>query len=163
MLLTCPTYLIICRLQVYDRITGHKCKLFTPSTAKGGAFYSWELCHTLASGYPVGLILHFLLPATMSYYECWQLTPLSAYWLRWCAERTMSLVWVYFGPRGSAGPQPLRISLSLAMAEFSVKSVALFMWWRVFEACSQIFILYFGLCIRLDFIFNLLTFLWVWI
>ena len=25
-----------------------------------------------------------------------------------------------------------------AMTEFSVKSVALFMWWRVIEACSQI-------------------------
>ena len=40
--------------------------------------------------------------------------------------------------RRSAGPQPLRISLSLAMAEFSVKSFTLFMWWRVFEARSQI-------------------------
>ena len=29
---------------------------------------------------------------------------------------------------GSAGPQPLRISRSLAMAEFSVKSFALFVW-----------------------------------
>ena len=37
--------------------------------------------------------------------------------------------------RGTASPQPLRISWSLAMAEFSVKSFALFMWWRVFEAC----------------------------
>ena len=40
--------------------------------------------------------------------------------------------------RGTADPQPLRISWSLAMAEFSVKSFALFMWWRVYEACSQI-------------------------
>ena len=39
---------------------------------------------------------------------------------------------------GSAGPKPLRISRSLSMAEFSVKSFALFTWWRVFEACSQI-------------------------
>ena len=31
----------------------------------------------------------------------------------------------------SAGPQPQRISWSLAMAEFSVKSFALFMWWRM--------------------------------
>ena len=34
--------------------------------------------------------------------------------------------------QGSAGAQPLRISRSQAMEEFS-----LFMWWRVFEACSQ--------------------------
>ena len=46
-----------------------------------------------------------------------------------------SRLWIF---RGSAGPQPLRISLSLAMAEFSVKSCALFMWWRVFGACSRI-------------------------
>ena len=31
-------------------------------------------------------------------------------------------------PRGTASPQPLRISWSLAMAEFYVKSFALFMW-----------------------------------
>ena len=35
---------------------------------------------------------------------------------------------------GSAGAQPLRISRILAIAEFSVKSFALFMLWRVFEA-----------------------------
>ena len=46
----------------------------------------------------------------------------------------ISLAWVYFG----AGPKTLRISPSLAMAEFSVKSLALFMWLRKFEACSQI-------------------------
>ena len=40
--------------------------------------------------------------------------------------------------RGSAGPQPLRLSRSLAMTEFSMKSFALLMWWRVFETCSQI-------------------------
>ena len=41
--------------------------------------------------------------------------------------------WVYF-----SWPQPLRISRSLAFAEFSVKGFSLFMWRRVFEACSQI-------------------------
>ena len=45
---------------------------------------------------------------------------------------------VYVCRRGTADPQPLRISRSLAMAEFSVKSFTLFMWWRVYEACSQI-------------------------
>ena len=40
---------------------------------------------------------------------------------------------------GIAGPKPLRISQSQAVAEFSVKSFALFMWWRVYETCSQIF------------------------
>ena len=45
---------------------------------------------------------------------------------------------VFICRRGTAYPQPLRISRSLAMAEFSVKSFALFMWWRVYEACSQI-------------------------
>ena len=40
--------------------------------------------------------------------------------------------------RGSVGPQPLRISQSLAIAEFTVKSFALFMWCRVYEACSLI-------------------------
>ena len=40
--------------------------------------------------------------------------------------------------RGSAGPQPLKVSLSLVMTEFSLKNFALFMWWRVFEAYSQI-------------------------
>ena len=39
---------------------------------------------------------------------------------------------------GSPGPQPFRIFLSLAMAEFTFKSFTLFMWWRVFESCSQI-------------------------
>ena len=38
----------------------------------------------------------------------------------------------------SSWPQPLRISQSLAMADFSMKSFALVMWWRMFEACSQI-------------------------
>ena len=46
-----------------------------------------------------------------------------------------SRLWIF---RGSAGPQPLRISLSLAMAEFSVKKCALNMWCRVFGARSQI-------------------------
>ena len=45
---------------------------------------------------------------------------------------------VYVCRRGTAALQTLRISRSLAMAEFSVKSFALFMWWRVYEACSQI-------------------------
>ena len=45
---------------------------------------------------------------------------------------------VYVCRRGTADPQPLRISRSLAKAEFSVKSFALFLWWRVYEACSQI-------------------------
>ena len=40
--------------------------------------------------------------------------------------------------RGSATPQPLRLSRSLAMTEFSMKSFALLMRWRVFETCSQI-------------------------
>ena len=53
-------------------------------------------------------------------------------WLRLCNEYRGSL----FGR--SRGPQPLRISLSLAMAELSVKSFALFMRWRVFETYSQI-------------------------
>ena len=39
---------------------------------------------------------------------------------------------------GSPGRQPLNMSLSLAMAEFSVKSSTLFMRRRVFEACSHI-------------------------
>ena len=38
----------------------------------------------------------------------------------------MSLAWLSF--EGSAGPQFLRISWSLAMAELSVESFALFMW-----------------------------------
>ena len=42
---------------------------------------------------------------------------------------------------GVSWPQPLRISRSIAMAEFSVKSFTLCMWRRVFEACSQIFYL----------------------
>ena len=43
--------------------------------------------------------------------------------------------------RGAPGHPPLRVSLSLAMAEFPVKSFTLFMWCRVFETCSQIWIL----------------------
>ena len=56
----------------------------------------------------------------------------STYWLRKWNEFSLSV----FG--GSPGPQPLRISLSLGMAEFSVKSFTLFIWWRVFEAFSPI-------------------------
>ena len=33
--------------------------------------------------------------------------------------------------------ETLKISWCLAMAEFSVKSFVLFVWWRVFEACLQ--------------------------
>ena len=50
----------------------------------------------------------------------------------------VALVWIGYNPKRSisfgeygknkAGPQPLRISRSLAMAEFSVESLALFMW-----------------------------------
>ena len=47
--------------------------------------------------------------------------------LGWAQPRTLhesrlTLSW------GSAGPQPLRVSRSLAMAEFSVKIFALFLW-----------------------------------
>ena len=35
-------------------------------------------------------------------------------------------------------PQPPRISRSLAKAQFPVKTLALFMWWREFEPCPQI-------------------------
>ena len=48
----------------------------------------------------------------------------------------MSLAWVYFGSK--LAPNPKRYPQGLAMAEFFVNSFALFMWWRVFEACSQI-------------------------
>ena len=63
----------------------------------------------------------------------WSLLGLSAKIVHWeNHESCLSIFW------GSAGPQPLRISRSLALTEFPVKSFALFMWWKVFEAYSQI-------------------------
>ena len=55
--------------------------------------------------------------------------------LGWTLPRTLygSHLSVY---RGSAGPQPLRISRSLAMAELSVKSFALFILWG--EGCLKL-------------------------
>ena len=51
------------------------------------------------------------------------------YVLQWVS---LEFIW------GSRGRQRLRISQSLAMAEFPVRSFTLYMWWRVFRVCSQI-------------------------
>ena len=58
-----------------------------------------------------------------------------------CSWFTFCILWTHESRfsvfQGLVNPNPLRIFWSLAMAEFSAKSVTLFMWWRVFEACSQ--------------------------
>ena len=56
--------------------------------------------------------------------------------LVWVQSETLHIDWRIW--LGAAGPQPLRISRSLAMTEFSMESLALFMWWRMYEASSQI-------------------------
>ena len=50
-----------------------------------------------------------------------------AWWVLFSVLWRMSLL------QGSAGPQPLRLSRDQAMAEFSVKGFALFMWWSVWR------------------------------
>ena len=109
-------------------------------------FYRWSvqvLCIVAARGSVRCSTIHTVKIAVHSAEDCCTATTMA---LTSSKQTLWSSTYVYGLPpesrlsifRGSAGPQPLRISRSLAMAEFSVKSFALFMWWRVFEACSQI-------------------------